>query len=471
MGSAIVSALAGLFGGGDKYERRKFLLLTLGFFCVIAGYTIAKELKDSIFVAIVGKEYIPTAKLMAFFVLIPMTMLYSIIVDKVRRYQLLCIYSIAFGTLGVVFAYLLGDPVIGLPNTNTHWDRWFGWFFYFFVEGYSPFVVSVFWAFVNSITSADGAKKNYAVMVAGSKIGGMMSSGVAILFLSWHTFFGSFLNYSDAVNHQVLLIFASIFLLMVPISILYMMRVVPGQYLHGQESVYQLEKQRMREGKDSTGIMSGLKMFVEYPYVLGIFSMIFFYEVINTILSYLRIDIAMGDAQTLTEGTCNLLKISFMVHCAGFILSFFGTRWLLRKFGERLCLMLIPILTGMGLVFFMLGYNKTAIIWVFMLIRTINYALGYPVRESLYIPAVKEMKFKSKSWIDTFGTKIAKVFGSGFNTAVVHLSEAVRQSAYWGFFGAIIFSWLGAAWLLGKRYDYAVKNNEVIGADPDEQPA
>lgn len=460
------SALAGLFGAGDKFERRKFLLLTVGFFCVIAGYTIAKELKDSIFVAIVGKDYIPTAKLLAFFVLIPVTMLYSIVVDKVRRYQLLCIYSVAFGLMGVIFAYLLGHPVVGLPNTDTSWDRWFGWAFYFFVEGYSPFVVSVFWAFANSISSADGAKKNYAVMVAGSKVGGMLSAGLAILFLSWRSTGGA-LVYSDAVNHQILLVFSSLFLLVVPISILYMMRVVPGQYLHGQEAVYQVEKQRMRDGKESTGVFAGLKMFVQYPYVLGIFSMIFFYEVINTILSYQRIDIAMADASSLTEGTCNLLKISIIVHFVGFILSFFGTRWLLRVFGERLCLMLIPALTGIALILFMVGYNRTAVIWVFVLLRVINYAFSYPVRESLYIPTVKEMKFKSKSWIDTFGTKIAKVVGSGFNTAVVRLAPAAQQTAQFGFFGVIVFSWLGAAWLLGKRYEYAVKNNEVIGVDPE----
>ena len=44
-------------------ERFKFVFLGMAFFFVIGGYTVAKELKDSIFASIIGKEYIPYAKI------------------------------------------------------------------------------------------------------------------------------------------------------------------------------------------------------------------------------------------------------------------------------------------------------------------------------------------------------------------------------------------------------------------------
>ncbi|HLE76619.1 MAG TPA: Npt1/Npt2 family nucleotide transporter, partial [Candidatus Babeliales bacterium] len=61
-----------------KQERLKFIFLGIIFFFVIGGYTIAKELKDSIFASIIGKEYIPLAKIIAMFVLVPAIFVYSL---------------------------------------------------------------------------------------------------------------------------------------------------------------------------------------------------------------------------------------------------------------------------------------------------------------------------------------------------------------------------------------------------------
>ena len=41
---------------GNKEEQLKFVLLTFAFMLVIGAYTIAKELKDSVFVNIVGSD-------------------------------------------------------------------------------------------------------------------------------------------------------------------------------------------------------------------------------------------------------------------------------------------------------------------------------------------------------------------------------------------------------------------------------
>ncbi len=139
--------------GSEKeyYERKKLIFLTIAFFCVIGAYTVAKELKNSVFAYTVGEDYIPFVRTGAMFALIPVLFLYSRLVDQLRRYQLLCVYSGFFGIMGLFFAYLIGHPTIGIANTHESPYRLFGWVFYFFVEGYSPFVVSVFWAFANSV--------------------------------------------------------------------------------------------------------------------------------------------------------------------------------------------------------------------------------------------------------------------------------------------------------------------------------
>jgi len=368
--------------------------------------------------------------------------------------------------VGLVFAYLLGHPTIGLGNTNTSPDRLFGWLFYFFVEGYSPFVVSVFWAFANSITDPTSAKKHYGIMVSGSKLGGMFSLLCAWLVLNLPANFGGMV-FSDTYKHQLLLVLSSLFLFVAPWVIVRLMKVVPGHLLHGYEAAYQVEKKRAKSGGAQTGILSGLSMFIRYPYILGIFSMIFFYEVINTVLSYHRIAIAQTNASSVSDVTGFLFKISFATHFVGFFFSLFGTGFLLRRLGERLSLILIPVLTGILLLYFTYSYTPMSVLMVFVAIRVINYAFSYPVRESLYIPTVKEMKFKSKSWIDTFGSKFAKAGGSTFTIFAEGLSPALFLPIHMIFFAGLVCIWTVSAFLLGKKYESVIENNEVIGVEPE----
>lgn len=448
----------------EPHERLKLLFLSITFFFIIASYTILKELKDSIFLAMVGREYINYAKLLSMLILVPAIIFYSFLVDRLRRYHLLYVYSFLYGIVGLVFALLLKHPTIGLLNHHVGPHRLFGWLFYFFYEGYSPFMVGVFWAFANSVTNPEEAKKNYGLMVSGSKLGGMLSAALAIFVLSSTGPLKCYIN-SDVAQHQILLIFSSVIVLFVPFVIMALMKNVSGKYLHGYEAAYQVEKERSKSGGEKTGFLTGLNMFIKYPYLLGIFCMVFFYELINVVLNYQRLGIAQAQSNSISDVSCALFKIIFFTHLVGFIISLLGTKTLMKRLGERLCLMLIPIVTGLLLFYFMVNYTGPALLTVFIIMRAINYGFSYPVRESLYIPTVKEIKFKSKSWIDGFGTKFAKSGGSSFNIFVEYLGESLFFMAYSFFFAGIIVVWLLAAILLGRRFERAVAHNEVIGAN------
>lgn len=463
------SFVARLFGGlfeADKSERYKFIFLTLAYFCVIASYTLVKELKDSIFIRVVGIDYMPKVKIISMLVLIPAILFYSFLVDRLKRHQLLMVYSLIYGFAILAFAYYLGHPTIGMYNTEVDSKRLFGWFFYFLIEGYSPFLVSVFWAFANSITDPNEAKKNYSLMVAGSKLGGMLSAGLAWLYLSkpWILPIGL----DEVGRHQLLFAFSAIVLFFVPVVTILLRKKVSSKDLHGYEAAYQFEKAKKEEEKSLKdtvkGFFSGLIMLVRYPYVMGIFGFIFFYEVINVVLSFLRSKVASEASCDLSGLNCILFQQIFFVHFIGFLVALFGTTPLLRKFGEKKCLVFIPIITSF-FVFLLLfnlkffGAGAVGVVsFVFIAIRAINYGISYPVRESLYVPAVKDIKFKSKSWIDAFGTKFAKSVGSAFN-----LYAPVIAFAHTAFLSVILVFWLITSFLLGRRYEIAIKNKEVIG--------
>ena len=137
----------------------------------------------------------------------------------------------------------------------------------------------------------------------------------------------------------------------------------------------------------------------------------------------------------------------------------------MQKFDVRTCVMMVPVVVSALLICFLVSDSPTMVMYAFIGLGTINYSLSVPLREALYIPATKNMKFKAKAWIDSFGTKFSKGFGSLFAsvTSFLPLGSAALTSVYVGFFSVLMLMWFVTSWLLGKKYERAIKNNEIIG--------
>ena len=448
----------------SEEESKKIVWLTTSFFCVIGSYTILKEMKDSLFVNLVGAEYLWKVKMVSLFTLVPATLLYARLVDVMRKSNLLWFYATLYSVAGVLIALFVSNSHIGLMSDPSNpYRQAFGWFIYLFYEGANPFVVSLFWSYTNSITPPESAKKGYSVMVAGSKLGGMTFAAIAWFLFSVSE---SQVYFTDVSVYQFLLIGSSLTLLLAPYIVHRLKQNVSEESMHGYEAAYKADHKGKE--KKQTGILSGLKMMVQHPYILGLFGMIFFYEIINVILGLQRLGILQGTAKSLSGFNGSLFYQRFLMHGLGFIISFFGTRPLIRRLGERVCLILIPVITASLLIYFMLFYNEQAVLFVFMALGTINYAFASPLRESLYIPTVRDIRFKSKAWIDSFGTKFSKWWGAAIVGTVQFYAvsgSALYMTVFSSIFGVISLLWIGLAWVLGNKYDSLVKNDQVIGSE------
>jgi ATP:ADP antiporter, AAA family len=455
---------------GEGHKRstssglKLFLLSTL-YFLIIASYSILRDLKSSVFMATVGKEDILWARIGGLLIFIPAILFYSKLVDHVRRYHLLVAYSLFYAISTFIFAYFIGHPEIGIANTQQDPHRVFGWIFYFFVEGFSPFVLSVFWSFVGSVTNPEDGKKDYGIMVAGSKLGGIFSTGLAWILLETVNLplIG---RWSGIAKHQLLMVFVGCLLLLIPVVVMILMRKVSGYQLHGYEAVYKVEKQRSKEGKADTGVFAGLKMLMKYPYVMGIFCMVFFYEMLNVVLSYLRLALAESASANVTGVSSFLFKWDFIMHVTGLLVAVFGTGAILNKLGMRIGLMLIPASMALGAFAFFVSNNATWIMLAYTFTKMMHYAFSMPARELLYIPTLKEVKFKAKSWIDAFGGKFAKSAGASVTLGAVQLGTELFLPIMMSFFVLIIGIWFVISFFLGLRYERAVKKNEIIGFEP-----
>jgi AAA family ATP:ADP antiporter len=432
----------------------KIVLLGLYFFFVFGAYTILKDLKDSIFMITVGARYIPQVKTISLFLMIPLVMIYGYLSIRIKRKNLLIFYASLYGFGALVMSYFLGHPTIGLANTIADPWRIFGWVSYLFLEGASPFLVSLSWSFLSSISFPDDVKKTYLLMTVMSKIGGAVFAFAGWLFSSNIYTFG--LSCNDVAMYSFLMKLAGGSILLLPIILFVMYSVLPKKLLVGYNKEGEL---RRNEGdSDAFGLMTLLKN----SYVIAIFGMVFFWEIINFIFNNLRLNVAFQSSESIGQISSYLFQSTMLMHIIGMVFVLFGTTFFVRKFGERVALLLIPLLTGITIFVFIFIKNPFLINIFYPFLGAINYSLSRPIRESLFIVTSKKIQFSTKQWIDSFGQKFSKSCGSLYTMLLHYVPKTFAYNFQISFFVVLFSLWLLLSWRLGKQWEEAVKNNKII---------
>jgi ATP/ADP translocase len=103
--------------------------------------------------------------------------------------------------------------------------------------------------------------------------------------------------------------------------------------------------------------------------------------------------------------------------------------------------------------------------WVFfgamVLIKGLNYALNNPSKEVLYIPTSKDVKYKTKGWIDAFGARLLKTCGAGVNNALSGSLCALLSVGTFLSLG-IVGAWIFAARYVSNAFDTLQNENKIV---------
>ena len=433
----------------ERQERIRIFSLASAFFCVQACYTILRELRDSLFIALVGKAYIQYAQLGSMLILIPAIFLYSRLVDRYAQHQLVYGYAIFFAVGSLVCAWCIRTMhPVGLA----------GWILYVFVESYAPFMISLLFAYINSVTPPHSAPQTYALVMLGSKFGGALSA-----MLSWQFLLMS--PYHEEIHHRILLFVAGCWVACVPLCIFYARRILSERYLHGYEASYRVnahEKKMHEHDPWYARLLTGLTLMGRYPYILGIFGLVCAWEMIHVVINFHRLCVGTEICATTTDLSIFLFKQIFWVHVVGIVVAA-SVRDCMAWLGERVTLMLAPCLTALLLVGYFMSSWASLVMVCYVLIRAINYSLSVSVREALYIPTTKDVRFKSKSWIDVFGTKAARGSGALYNLGTQIFTRSSIKIASFLVCMGITGLWIVIASVLGKKFESTIRSNQVIG--------
>jgi len=439
----ITRMAAAWFGHFDRNELIKYLLSAVIFFLIIGTYWLLSITRDAVFKTMIGWEFQPYAKMISGCVAFPLVIGYSALADRFVRHRLFYVLSAVYIGLAALFYLCLKHPSIGITNTIEDPTRILGWLYFMFVESFGSIMVALFWAFAADISTPDSAKRGYFLIALFGQAGAIVFAlGVQ--------------RYVAQVGTAHVLAVALASIACIPLLVYTLVHVMPSHQLAG----YQADA-----GTGSTSqrakLGESIKLVMREPYLLGIFGIISLFEIVLTMFEFRFKDIA-SQAYAGEDFASFLASFSVYVNAIAFGCLLGGAGKIGRRLGLTASLALLPILLiGNTCV---LWYYATlqAAFWVMVTTKAFNFALTQPSKEQLFIPTTYDAKYKSKVFIDLFGSRGAKGLGSYINSYKATLGTYMFTllSTYMSL--GLCAVWFVITLYLGKRHKQAVENNEYV---------
>ena len=438
----------------SKEELKKFGILALIFCGIIAIYWALRPMKDSIFNAMVGMEWQPYAKGLSLFIIFPIVILYSKLVDTFPRHKVFYFLTGLYGVIALIMFFCFSDSSMGLANTVKSPYRFLGWLWYIWVESFGSLMVALFWAIVTDITSPESAKRGFPFVALFGQIGNM----VGPYFLNAKRL--GFSSSAPVVGILGCLLFFIGFLFWV------FMHVTPAAQLKGYRAEGESE-----ESETEPGFFEGLKLLLTRGYLLGIFLIITIYEVIVTILDFhFKMSVSTAFVNEVDVNSY-LASYATMTGLISTLCVLFGINSIQRILGMKTSLLILPVLTAGAVV--LIKFNPMSLVigfWIMVFSKAVNYALNQPTLKQLYIPTSKDTKYKAQAWIEMFGGRFSKGSGSFINTwrkpLVAHHGAIDGVARFLTFSSMISFGliglWFFVAIYVAKTYDKAIKEKRIV---------
>lgn len=427
------------YGDFEGPELRKFLILAVAFGATIGAYWALRAVKDGYLNQMVGIDYIPRLKMLSLMFVAIIMFIFTNIVDLFKKHHLFFVvcgfYSICFFSIAIAdWLNLISENILGCG-------------LYLLVESLgSTIIAAVFWAFVANTTNTTLGKKGYPIIFIGGQIGGI----VGTTFVK---------NFVQKLGHPLTLIFCTLPLLALPLIIEYLVLTTP-EYL----MLPDLGDSSIAAKKPKPGLMEGLRLIAKHPYLMGLAVVSTVYEVINTIIEFQFKKTAAG-VYSKEFLTSYLASQGQALTILSFLFALIGTSFVVRILGARIALLAFPTLVALSVLAVFFNPSLSSFFIAVIVIKGFSYTLNNPVKELLYLPTSKDVKFKAKGFIDAIGGRASKATGSTITDIIRTISQGSPQILLsTGSFISlgIIGGWVIVAVILGHSYNNLVKNNKII---------
>lgn len=410
----------------------------LYFFALLASAFVLRPLRDSMGLSGGADQYpwLFTGTLVA--MLLVSTPFAWLVTRLPRKRFIPLVYRVSMLCLLVfwaVFEFLPADAT--LPVSYA----FFIWFSVF-----NLFVVSVFRGFMADIWNFAQAQRLFGFIGLGGTLGALAGSSLS--------------NQLAELIGSTRLIFFSVLLL--ELAVFAVRRLVA---LHAIDAAPATTVD-LPEPKPSD-VWRGLKLLASMPYLRWIAAYIFLYGLLGTALYFQQGKLVEATMPGRDERTAYFAAIEFWAQLGTILVQLFLTARLMRWFGTTFALVSQPVLAvfgalGLAVAMYLAadwaaaGFTIVGLVpelallaFVQIVLRISNFSMAQPAREALYTVVEREVKYKSKSFIDTFVYRLGDSLGAWAVLGLLKLQIVLAGIAL--LMAPVAALWIHVGRTLGRR--------------------
>lgn len=306
--------------------------------------------------------------------------------------------------------------------------------FFIWLSVFNYFVVSVFWMLMADLFKNEDAKRLFGLIAAGGSIGAITGPAITALFV-------------EQLGIPPLFLISSLLLFGATLCVHYLTLKTPAANTAANNQAI------------GGGILAGVRLLFANPYLLAIAGYIMLLQILGTFFYLEQISIISQELKSPLERTELFAKIDTAVNVLTLALQIFVTGHLVRKVGLTVCLVLLPVLAAISLVFVGLMPTLMVVAVGTVIRRASEFAIAKPAREVLYTVITREERYKSKNVIDTVVSRGGDVVSSWSHAQIKALGLSTSQMAY----ATIPFAlaMIGAGLFLGRRHEVLAQRGEA----------
>jgi len=457
-------------------EAGTALLLTANVFLLICSYSLLKVLREPLILAGGGaevKSYSSAGQALLLLIIVP---LYGALATRLPRRKLINTVTIVFlGCLLGFFALARFQVSIGVV-------------FYVWLGIFNVMVIAQFWSFANDVYTSDEGKRLFPIVAFGQSAGAVLGAylpGTAIDLVGLYAIFlvaaallvlGTLItNLVDTRERRRTEASRSVMdsTALAPASTREV-RLESGEFRIADLEA-ELKKSEQQAGvhphsvppprkdpapkeTDTVGRGNAFQLVFSSRYLTLLAFMIFVLNWVNSTGEYLlgrtvthAAAQAVSAAHMTPEAADSFRKVfigkfysryQLGVNLLGLVLQLFVVSRILKWFGVRIAVMVMPVIA-------LLGYGSLALVPILSVVRAVktaenatDYSLQNTVRQVLFLPTTREQKYKAKQAIDSFFVRAGDVFSAG----LVYVGSQFLSFGSSGF--AAVNLGLAGIWLL-----------------------
>jgi ATP:ADP antiporter, AAA family len=398
------------------------------FYLILSAYYVLRPLREEMGLA-AGLDNLPRMYLATLAGTVVVAPCFGWLVRRYRRETFLPLVYRFFAVNLLVFQLVLRlcDPAQVLT---------LGKVFYVWLSVFNMLAVSLFWSFMADGLGYGRSRRLFGLIAIGGTVGAIVGSGATALLV-------------ERIGRAWLMVLSAVLL---ELGVRLIGRLARRFDAAGYRAAEPPAPPVVRG--DGRGVLAGVTLTFRSPYLLAVAGYLFLYSLTSTFLYFEQAHIVA--AQELTrEGKAVLFaRIDLWANALTLFCELLLTGRLLRRLGTGGVLALLPVGTAVG--FGALAAAPTlAVLVVFQVTRrAANYALSRPARETLFTTVDNDVRYKAKSFIDTFVYRGGDVLGAGTVEALGLAGLGLAPLAGIAVPTAFLWTWLG--YYLGRRQRRAV---------------